>query len=44
MNDFAGCTYSAALANAIQALTNSLVYPYVNNVKIFLSRGIPAPS
>jgi prepilin-type N-terminal cleavage/methylation domain-containing protein len=35
MNSFAGVSVSAALANAQQALTNSLVYPYVKNVASF---------
>jgi prepilin-type N-terminal cleavage/methylation domain-containing protein len=39
MNDFAGSTYAAALANAEEALTNSLVFPYVKNVRIFLCPG-----
>jgi prepilin-type N-terminal cleavage/methylation domain-containing protein len=34
-NDFAGQTVSAAQANCIQALTNSILYPYVKNVSIF---------
>lgn len=38
-NDFAGSTYAAARENAIQALTNSLIYPYVKNVQIFLCPG-----
>ena len=32
-NDFAGQTPVAARENAIEALTNSLVYPYVKNVQ-----------
>jgi prepilin-type N-terminal cleavage/methylation domain-containing protein len=39
MNDFAGSTYADALASATEALTNSLVFPYVRNVKIFLCPG-----
>jgi len=38
-NDFAGATYAAALESAIEALTNSLVFPYVKNVQIFLCPG-----
>jgi prepilin-type N-terminal cleavage/methylation domain-containing protein len=34
-NSFAGVTPAAALANAEQALTNSLVYQYVKNVFVF---------
>jgi prepilin-type N-terminal cleavage/methylation domain-containing protein len=34
-SDFQGQTQSAAQANCIQALTNSLLYPYIKNVAIF---------
>jgi prepilin-type N-terminal cleavage/methylation domain-containing protein len=34
-NDFQGVSQSAAQANCIQALTNSILYPYIKNVAIF---------
>ena len=34
-NSFAGLSQSAALANCIAALTNSIIYPYVKNPAIF---------
>jgi prepilin-type N-terminal cleavage/methylation domain-containing protein len=39
MNDFAGCTYDQALTNAQEAISNSPVYPYIMNCKIFVCPG-----
>jgi len=38
-NDFAGIPYAQALENCKEALSNSVVYPYIKNINIFVCPG-----